>query len=110
MERAPTPARHARRRPTPAAIREPLRDEQQRISSKGRSGGIRRVPVTERTERQHLPQALPRGGKKIRERICRRTKVANPAARRQRSGMKQNSAGALEWHSKSILSLLIERR
>src|SRR5260370_718772 len=49
-------------------------------------------------------QGGARGGKKIRERICRRTKVANPAARRQRSGMKQNSAGAREWHSKSILS------
>src|SRR6266849_443177 len=80
----------------PAAIGKSLQADQQRISGKGRSGGIWRVPVTERTKRQYLPQALPRGGKKIRERIRRRTKVADPAARRQRGGMKQNSAGARE--------------
>src|ERR1700675_3828355 len=75
----------------PAAMGEPLQADQQRISSKGRGGGIGRSSVTERAERQHLPQTLPRGGEKIRERIRRRAKVANPAARRQRSGMKQNS-------------------
>src|SRR5713101_218356 len=89
----------------PAAISEPLQADQQRISSKGRSGGIRRVPVTERTERQHLPQALPRGGKKIRERICRRTKVANPTARtetRQAASLQEgglNSATNLLAHA-----------
>src|SRR6195256_5332268 len=80
----------------PAAIGEPLQADQQRIPSKGRSGGIGRGSVPERAERQHLPQTLPRGGEKICEHIRRRTKVANPAARRQRSGMKQNSAGARE--------------
>ncbi len=80
----------------PAAIGEPLQADQQRISGKSRSGGIGRVSVTERAERQHLPQTLPRGGEKIREGVRRRTKVADPAARRQRGGMKQNSAGARE--------------
>ncbi len=80
----------------PAAIGEPLQADQQWISGKGRSGGIWRVSKTERAQRQHLPQTLPRGREKIRERICRRTKIADPAARRQRGGMKQNSAGARE--------------
>src|SRR5271157_4959769 len=88
----------------PAAIGEPLQADQQRISGEGRSGGIGRVPVTERAQRQHLPQTLPRGGEKIRESVRRRTKVADPAAGRQRGGMKQNSASAREWHAKSVLS------
>src|ERR1019366_5448268 len=80
----------------PAAIGKPLQADEQRISGKGRSGGIGRVTVAERAQRQHLPQTLPRGGKKIREGIRRRTKVADPAAGCERGGMKQNSAGARE--------------
>ena len=80
----------------PAAVGEPLQADQQRISGKRGSGGVGRISETERAQRQNLPQTLPRGGEKIRERIGRRTKVADPAARRQRGGMKQNSAGARE--------------
>ncbi len=80
----------------PAAIGEPLQADQQWIAREGRGGGIGRVSVTERSERQYLPQTLLRRGEKIRERIRRRTKVADPTARRQRGRVKQNSAGARE--------------
>src|ERR1700678_583607 len=88
----------------PAAIGEPLQADQQRISGESGSRRIRRVAEAERPEGQHLPQTLTRRRKKIRERISRRTKVSNPATRRERRGMKQNSAGTGESHSDSVIS------
>src|SRR5208282_302587 len=88
----------------PAAISQSLQTDQQRISGKGRSGRIGRGSITEWAERQHLPQTLARGGKKISEGIRRRPKVADPAARSERGGMKQDSTGARERHAKSVLS------
>src|SRR5208337_2884543 len=89
----------------PAAIGKALQADQQRISGKSRSGRIGRGSVPERAERQHLPQTLARGGKKIREGVCRRTKVADPAARSERGGMKQNSAGARERHQNQFSAI-----
>ena len=42
----------------PAVIGEPLQADQKRISREGRSGRIWRVPETQRTQRQHLPETL----------------------------------------------------
>jgi hypothetical protein len=77
-----------------AAIRQPFEADQKRIARKGRSGRIRRVAETQRTERQNLPEGLFRGSQKIRECVRGRTEVADPAAGRQRRGMQQDSAGA----------------
>src|SRR5271157_6460004 len=64
----------------PAALRQALQADQQRIPGKSRGRGIRRVAVADRPERQNLPQALASRSKKIDEAVGSRAEIADAAA------------------------------
>ncbi len=82
----------------PSAIGQPLQADQQRVSRKGRGGGVGRIPHTQGTERQYLPEALPGSRKELYEVVGGGAEVADAATRRQRGGMQQDAGSALERH------------
>src|SRR5256885_5239958 len=56
-----------------------------------------------RTERQHLPQRLPRSGQVVQERTRRRSQIADAIGRRQRRRVQQYPTAAAikqHWHQK----------
>ena len=75
----------------PSLLHQHLEADQHGVPRKRRQRRIRRAPIPRRTQRQHLPQTLFRRRKKIDKRIRRRPKVPNPAVRRQRRHMQQNT-------------------
>jgi len=88
----------------PAPIGQAFEADQEWISGKGGGRRVGRVSEAQGAKGQDLPKALSCGRKKVSKRIRGRAEVADPAARGQRGGVQQNSAGARERHSKSILS------
>ena len=72
-----------------------LRIDHHDIAGKGRDGLIGRVAGTDRTERQNLPDLLPRLGEKVEEAVRLLSKIPHAVFRRQRSRMQENACLAL---------------
>ena len=81
------------------AAREVFKTDQQRIPRQRRETLIRRIAVTCRTQRQHLPQTLARTGKVIHETPRLRSEIPDAETPWQRCGMQNDSTGTRKDHS-----------
>src|SRR6266542_3249595 len=72
--------------------------DKQGVASESRVAGIRRIAISGWAKRQHLPQALPCGLKKVRECIRLRSEIADAVSSGQRSWVKQDAAGSGKVH------------
>src|SRR6516164_2870582 len=82
----------------PPELDQPLKTNQLRVSRKRRSGRIRRISIGWGIQRQYLPQALFRLGKKVNELVGGGPEIAYAPTRGQGNRMQQNSSQAGKSH------------
>jgi hypothetical protein len=80
------------RRLQPAALHQSLDTDQQRVACKSGKQLIGRFAVANRTERQNLPNALPRVGQPVGETERIRSQFADSVRPRKRTGVQQEAA------------------
>ena len=68
-----------------------LRRNQEGIPCKRRGGAVGRVPMARRTERQHLPERLPRRRRPVEKEIGLRAEVADPETPGKRRRVKKDA-------------------
>src|SRR5438477_6476199 len=73
-------------------VDQPVEADQQRVPRERREGAVRRVPVTDRSGGQHLPEALPRARQPPREGVRLRPEIAAPVSAGQGSRVKEDAA------------------
>lgn len=76
-----------------------LKAQQQRIPGERRKTLIGRVPVTSRTQREHLPNPLSGVSQEIREPIGFGTEVTDTESPGQQRRMEQDAATTGEFHA-----------
>ena len=79
-------------------VQQAVGTDQERVAGKRGEALIRRVAITGRTKRQHLPQPLLAHGEQIDELEGGGTQVANSIAARKRGRMKQDAARPSKRH------------
>ena len=79
----------------PAACGKLFKIDHHDIARKGRDRLIGRVGAADRTERQDLPDLLPRLRKEVEEAVCLPAEVADAVLRRQRGRMQEDPRLAL---------------
>ena len=86
----------------PAPVGKKLQADQVRIPGKRRRTRIRRVAVSRRTQRQHLPDVLFGLGQKGDELVRGRPQIADASIGWQRAHMQQDSGRTLKLHCSII--------